>query len=146
MSKNPGQFKVTHVDPAPSSSLIQRVNRLHPLLVLWERVFTGCTPVHDTFNIWYRVTLIIFIEKTLTVSSYCTLLYPAGPFYFLESLKTSSKLQGGMAFMILLLFGTLTSRYNLHILIYISIFHPDLPLDAFDLLIRSVKPCKYSSF
>ena len=63
---------------------------------------------HDTFNIWYRVTRKIFIEKTLTVSSYCTVLYPAGPFYFLKSLKTSSKLQGGMAFMISLLFGTLT--------------------------------------
>ena len=63
--KNPGQFKVTHVDPAPSSSLIQRVTRLRASLVLWERVFTDCTPVHDTFNIWYRVTLIIFIEILL---------------------------------------------------------------------------------
>ena len=119
---------MTHVDLTPSSSLIQRVTRLHALLVLWERVFTGCTPVHDTFNkLLFDTELPVkyLLQKILTESSYCTVLYPAGPFYFLKSLKNSSKLQGGMAFMISLLFGTLTSTYNLHILIYISIFYPD---------------------
>ena len=125
--KNPGQFKVTHVDLTPSSSLIQRVTRLHALLVLWERVFTGCTPAMTYLISSYLIQSypLNIYWKTLTVSSYCTVLYPAGPFYFLKSLKNSSKLQRGMAFMIALLFGTLTSRYNLHILIYISIFHPD---------------------